>query len=107
MLINDAEKGLRALINEYLHMEGSCCRKEAEIKGRLEGFRQASQLARLVKEDRFQEIFAEVHFEIFGMTSGAKSLAIGVAGQQLTMKDWEKFDVPTVVRRGRQISPKL
>ena len=75
--------------------------KEIEIKGRLEGFRQALVLAKLVKDDRFQEIFAEVHLEIFGMTSGAKSLAIGVAGQQLTMKDWEKFDVPTIVRRGR------
>ena len=102
MLVKEAEKGLRALINEYLHMRGSNCLKEIEIKGRLEGFRQALVLAKLVKDDRFQEIFAEVHLEIFGMTSGAKSLAIGVAGQQLTMKDWEKFDVPTIVRRGRR-----
>ena len=102
MLVKDAEKGLRALVNEYLHMQGSNCLKEIEIKGRLDGFRQALVLAKLVNDERFQEIFADVHFEIFGMTTGAKSLAIGVAGQQLTMKDWEKFDVPTVVRRGRR-----
>ena len=68
-------------------MRGSNCLKEIEIKGRLDGFRQAL-VAKLVSDNRFQEIFADVHFEIFGMTVGAKSLAIGVAGQQLTTKDW-------------------
>ena len=101
MLVNNAERELRVLVGEYLHVAGSSCIKEIELKARLEGFRKGLALAKLVTDARFQEIFAAVHLEIFGMTSGAKSLAIGVAGQQLTMKDWEKFDVPTVVRRGQ------
>ena len=100
MLIKDAEKGLGALIREYMHIQGSNCAQEIELKGRLKGVKDALKLARLVNDDRFQELFSEAHLEVFGMSRGAKSLAIGVAAQQLTMDDWEKFDTPTVMRRG-------
>ena len=100
MLVKDAEKALGALMREYMHMQGSHCVQEIELKGRLKGFKDALKLARLVNDDRFQELFSEAHLDIFDMTRGAKSLAIGVAAQQLTMDDWEKFDTPTVMRRG-------
>ena len=100
MLVKDAEKALGALIREYMHIQGSNCAQEVELKGRLKGFKDALKLARLVNDGRFQELFSEAHLEVFGITRGAKSLAIGVAAQQLTMGDWEKFDTPTVMRRG-------
>ena len=100
MLVNDSEKALGALIRQYLQLEGTRCAKEIELKGRLDGFRDALKLARLVDDSRFQQLFSEAHFEVFGMTRGAKSLTIGVPAQQLTMGDWEKFDTPTVLRRG-------
>ena len=99
MLVKKAEEALAALLKEFMYLEGSNCPKETEIKGKLKGFKEALQLARLVKEDRFQELFAAAHLEIHGMTSSAKNLAIGVSAQQLTTNDWDKFDTPTVVRR--------
>ena len=102
MLVKDSERALGALIREYMNMQGSNCVQEIELRGRLKGFKDALELARLVNDSRFQELFSEAHFEVFGMTRGAKSLAIGVAAQQLTMDDWEKFDTPTVIRRGPQ-----
>lgn len=95
----NAEKSLRALLREYMHVQGSGCHQEAELKGRVAGFRDALKLARLVKDERFQQLFNEAHLEVFGMTSRAKTLAVGVAAQQLTMDDWERFDAPTVMRR--------
>ena len=99
MLRENAEKTLCALLREYIHVQGSGCHQEAELKGRVAGFRDALKLARLVKDDRFQQLFNEAHLEVFGMTSKAKTLAVGVAAQQLTMDDWERFDAPTVMRR--------
>ena len=99
MLVKKAEEALAALLKEFMYLEGSNCPKETEIKGKLKGFKEALQLARLVKEDRFQELFAAAYLEIHGMTSSAKNLAIGVSAQQLTTNDWDKFDTPTVVRR--------
>ena len=100
MLVQDAERALSSLICEYLHVQGANCPQEIELKGRLRGFREALKLAKLVRDDRFQELFSECHLRVYGMTRGAKSLAIGVAAQQLTMDDWERFDTPTVLRRG-------
>ena len=100
MLVKDAEKALGVLIRQYMHIQGSNCAQEIELKGRLKGFKDALKLARLVDDSRFQQLFSEAHFEVFGMTRGAKSLTIGVPAQQLTMGDWEKFDTPTVLRRG-------
>jgi hypothetical protein len=37
------------------------------------------------------------------MTSKAKTLAMGVSAQQLTMDDWREFDAPTVDQRGRNV----
>ena len=99
MLAKNAEKALGALLREYLHVQGSGCYQEVELKGRVAGFRDAIRLARLVKDERFQELFNEAHLEVFGMTNKAKTLAMGVSAQQLTMDDWEKFDAPTVMRR--------
>ena len=99
MLVKKAEEALTALFKEFLYLEGSNCPRETEIKGRLKGFKEALELARLVKDDRFQELFAAAHLEIHGMTSSAKNLAIGVSAQQLTANDWDRFDTPTVVRR--------
>ena len=99
MLRENAEKTLCALLREYMHVQGSGCHQEAELKGRVAGFRDALKLARLVKDDRFQQLFNEAHLEVFGMTNRAKTLAVGVAAQQLTMDDWERFDEPTVMRR--------
>ena len=87
------------MLREYLHVLGSGCLKEVELKGRVSGFRDALKLARLVKDERFQQLFNEAHLEVFGMTSKAKTLALGVAAQQLTMDDWGRFDAPTVMRR--------
>ena len=84
-----------------MHIQGSNCAQEIELKGRLKGFRDALELARLVNESRFQELFSEAHLEVFGMTRGAKKALLRVAAQQLTTGDWEKFDTPTVIRRGR------
>ena len=100
MLVKDAERALAALIREYIHLKGSNCAQEIELKGRLKGFKDALELARLLNDSRFQELFSDAHLEVFGMTGGAKTLAIGVAAQQLTTGDWEKFDTPTVIRRG-------
>ena len=55
MLVKKAEEALAALLKEFLYLEGSNCPKETEIKGKLKGFKEALQLARLVKEDRFQQ----------------------------------------------------
>ena len=99
MLARTAEKALGALLREYMHVQGSGCHQEAELKGRLTGFRDALKLARLVKDERFQQLFNDAHLEVFGMTSQAKTLAVGVSAQQLTMDDWERFDAPTVMRR--------
>ena len=99
MLAKKAEMALGALLREYMHVQGSGCHQEAELKGRVAGFRDALKLARLVKDERFQQLFNEAHLEVFGMTSKAKTLAVGVAAQQLTMDDWERFDAPTVMRR--------
>ena len=99
MLAKTAEKALGALLREYMHVQGSGCHQEAELKGRVAGFRDAMKLARLVKDERFQQLFNEAHLEVFGMTNKAKTLAVGVAAQQLTMDDWERFDAPTVMRR--------
>ena len=54
MLVKKAEEALAALLKEFMYLEGSNCPKETEIKGKLKGFKEALQLARLVKEDRFQ-----------------------------------------------------
>ena len=73
MLVKDAEKALGALIREYMHIQGSNCAQELELKGRLKGFTDALKLARLVNDGRFQELFSEAHLEVFGMTRGAKT----------------------------------
>ena len=99
MLVKKAEYALRRVLREYLYVEGSNCTEEIELRGRLKGLREALELARLVKNERFQELFAQTHLEVHGMTTRAKNLSIGVPAQQLTMNDWEKFDKPTVVRR--------
>ena len=100
MLNKKAEKVLAELLREYMHIQGGNCSREVELRGQLKGYRDALKLAKLVTDDRFQELFSEAHLEVFGMTRGAKSLAIGVPAQQLTMNDWDKFDTPTVMRRG-------
>jgi hypothetical protein len=99
MLAKTAEKALSALLREHMHVQGSGCHQEAELKGRVAGFRDALKLARLVKDERFEQLFNEAHLEVFGMTNKAKTLAMGVSAQQLNMDDWEKFDAPTVMRR--------
>ena len=99
MLVKKAEYALRRILREFMYVEGSNCAEEIALKGKLEGFREALDLARLVNEDRFEELFAQTHLEVHGMTTRAKNLSIGVPAQQLTMNDWEKFDKPTVVRR--------
>ena len=102
MLVEKAEASLASLLREYMHLQGSGCHQEAELRGKVRGFKEAFKTARLIKDERFQELFAEAHLEVFGMTSTAKTLAIGVAAQQLTMNDWERFDAPTVMRRAGQ-----
>ena len=102
MLVEKAEASVASLLREYMHLQGSGCHQEAELRGKLRGFKEAFKTARLIKDERFQELFAEAHLEVFGMTSAAKTLAIGVAAQQLTMNDWERFDAPTVMRRAGQ-----
>ncbi len=99
MLAKNAEKALGGLLREYMHLQGFGCHQEAELKGRVAGFRDALKLARLVKDDRFQQLFNEAHLQVFGMTSKAKTPAVGVAAQQLTMDDRERFDAPKVMRR--------
>ena len=84
-----------------MYVEGSNCAEEIALKGKLEGFREALDLARLVKEDRFEELFAQTHLEVHGMTTAVKNFSVGVAAQQLTSSDWERFDAPTVVRRSK------
>ncbi len=103
MLVEKAEASLALLLREYMHLQGSGCHQEAELRGKLRGFKEAFKTARLVKDERFQELFAEAHLEVFGMTSAAKTLTVGVAAQQLTMNDWERFDAPTVLRRSTKI----
>ena len=99
MLVKKAEYAIRRIMREFMYVEGSNCAEEAALKGKLDGYREAFQLARLVKEDRFDELFAQTHMEVHGMTQGAKSMHIGVSVQQLTTNDWEKFDSPTLLRR--------
>ena len=99
MLVKKAEIALTAVLREYMHLEGSGCAREIELRGKLTGMKEALALARLVKEDRFQELYASAHLEGHGMTMRAKSLSIGVPAQQLTMADWERFETPTVIRR--------
>ena len=45
MLARTAEKALSALLREYMHVLGSGCHQEAELKGRVAGFRDALKLA--------------------------------------------------------------
>ena len=99
MLVDKAERTLAALMREYMHVEGSGCAIERELKGKLDGYREAFSIAKVIKAERFRELYAEAHLEVHGMTTRAKNLSIGVPAQQLTMNDWEKFDKPTVVRR--------
>jgi hypothetical protein len=99
MLVKKAEIALTAVLREYMYLEGSGCAREIELRGKLTGMKEALALARLVKEDRFQELYASAHLEVHGMTMRAKSLSIGVPAQQLTMADWERFETPTVIRR--------
>jgi len=99
MLVKKAECALTAVLREYMYLEGSGCAREIELRGKLTGMKEALALARLVKEDRFQELYASAHVEVHGMTMRAKSLSIGVPAQQLTMADWERFETPTVIRR--------
>ena len=72
MLAKNAEKAPGALLREYMHVQGSGCHQEAELKGRLAGYRDALKLARLVKDERFQQLFNEAHLEVFGMASKAR-----------------------------------
>ena len=99
MLVKKAEIALNAVLREYMHLEGSDCTREIELRGKLAGMKEAMALARLVQEERFQEMYASTHLEVHGMTARAKNLSIGVPAQQLTMADWERFETPTVVRR--------
>ena len=99
MLVKKAEIALTAVLREYMHLEGSGCAREIELRGKLAGMKEAMALARLIKEERFQEMYASTHLEVHGMTTRAKNLSIGVPAQQLTMADWERFETPTVIRR--------
>ena len=85
MLMKKAEIALNAVLREYMHLEGSGCAREIELRGKLVGMKEAMALARLVKEERFQEMYASTHLEVHGMTTRAKSLSIGVPAQQLTI----------------------
>lgn len=101
MLIDKAERTLAALMREYMHVEGSGCAIERELKGKLDGYREAFSIAKVIKAERFRELYAEAHLEVHGMTTAVKNLSVGVAAQQLTLRDWERFDAPTVVRRSK------
>ena len=101
MLIDKAEKALAALLREYMHVEGSGCAIERELKGKLDGYREAFSITKVVKAERFRELYAEAHLEVHGMTTAVKNFSVGVAAQQLTSSDWERFDAPTVVRRSK------
>ena len=49
-----------------VHLQGSGCHQKAELLGKLLGFRQAFKTARVIKDGRFQELFAEAHLELLG-----------------------------------------
>ena len=61
MLVEKAEASLASLLREYMHLQGSGCHQEAELRGKLRGFKEASKAARLIKHERFQKLFAEAH----------------------------------------------
>ena len=101
MLIKNAEKAFGALLREYLHLRGSGSSREAELKGQVRGYRDALLLAKLISEKRSEEMFAEAHLEVFGVSRSAGNLTLGVSVTQLNDSDWERFDTPTFVRRGK------
>jgi hypothetical protein len=61
MFSKTAAKPLGALLREHMHVQGPGCHQEAELKGRLAGYKDALRLARLVKDERFQQLFNEAH----------------------------------------------
>ena len=77
-------------------MYAGFCHQEAELKGRV---CRRVKISPAGQGRALQQLFNEAHLEVFGMTNRAKTLAVGVAAQQLTMDDWERFDEPTVMRR--------
>ena len=44
-----------------MHLRGSGCHQEAELRGKVRGFKEAFKTARLIKDERFQKLFAEAH----------------------------------------------
>ena len=44
-----------------MHLRGSGCHQEDELRGKVRGFKEAFKTARLIKDERFQKLFAEAH----------------------------------------------
>lgn len=101
MLIKNAEKAFGVLLRQYMHIRGSNSVREIELRGQVKGFRDALLLAKLINERRSEEMFAEAHLEVFGISPSAGNLTLGVSVTQLSNSDWERFDTPTFVRRGK------
>ena len=55
MLVEKAEASLASLLREYMHLKGSGCHQEAELRGKVRGFKEAFKTARLIKDVRFLE----------------------------------------------------
>ena len=57
------------LLNVAAHLQGGGCRQKNKLRVNLRGFREAFKTARLIKEVRFQERFAEARLGLLGCSS--------------------------------------
>ena len=64
------------LLNGAVHLQGGGCHQKNKLRVNLLGFREAFKTARLIKDVRFLELFAEAHLELLGC-SGILGVATG------------------------------
>ena len=105
MMVKKAEKRLREMLASHYRLSGTGTDLEHETKGIVKGFCEALLSARILKPDQINEIIHDEHLKVFGMTKEARMLSENSMSGPWTDRDWDRFDKPTIERRGPRKKP--
>tara|TARA_B100001093_G_scaffold17865_1_gene16220 strand:+ start:595 stop:1047 length:453 start_codon:yes stop_codon:yes gene_type:complete len=105
MMVKRAEKRLREMLASHYRLSGTGSELEHETKGLVKGFCEALVFGRILKPDQINDIIHDEHLKIFGMTKEARMLVENSMPGPWTDRNWDRFDKPTIERRGPRKKP--